>query len=71
MKSKIIIYSLILLPIMGFSGEKKSTIKNADACTDVYRATRDAALAEGFNYTKAQQIGAAAYYSCRAQLTKN
>ncbi len=56
---------------MGFSVEKKSLIKKADACTDVYRATRDAALAEGFNYTKAQQIGAAAYYSCRAQLTKN
>lgn len=66
MKRKIIIFSIILLPAIGFSNEKVKKIKKVDACTDVYRATRDAALAEGFNYTKAQQIGAAAYYSCRS-----
>jgi len=65
MKKTVIIFSLILVPFFGFINEKKKTVKKIDVCTDVYRATRDAALSEGFNYSKAQQIGAAAYYTCR------
>ncbi len=57
---KILTTTLLFVTFISFSNTKTET-----NCTEVYRATRDAAQGQGFNQSEAQQIGAAAYYACK------
>lgn len=67
---KILIITLIGFSLSGYATEKnKIKAKKISSveinCDKVYTQTRDAALAQGFTIGSAQQIGAAAYYSCK------
>jgi hypothetical protein len=67
---KILIITLIGFSLSSYSTEKnriklKKTSSVEINCDKVYTQTRDAALAQGFTIGSAQQIGAAAYYSCK------
>jgi len=57
--------TLLLVAFIGFSNTKKVT-----DCTEIYKATRDAAKVQGFNQSESQKIGAAAFYACRRENSK-
>ncbi|WP_396160890.1 hypothetical protein [Flavobacterium sp.] len=68
MKKTYILLTL-LVSTLSFSNsiEEKKKSEVIDDCYAVYKATKDAAIEQGFSDTAAQAIGAAAYNTCKGK----